>query len=593
MKKLFKAAIAVALVCFSSTLFAAEPISFLKGTTFGLFEDETVDNLAWGVEDADGLVLGGFNSSNYRFNIGAGAWFGSLWWSVYDTGTFFDATKKTQSVTNDVVAKDGVNTDYVNKDSSTKKTGDATAGHWEDKNGDGVQDAGEWVNPNKDLNNELYLSISNGDWGIQSYWKYYEWTSLSLGDEYDPLNPVVPTEFGKSTESEEDKSLGTSRTKTSKNSPFQGRNVFGANFNGIGASEIGDVDFYVDLKNFQVDWERYANNGSYSETYKQNGSTYTGGTYNGSNYNTIKASQKNSQNILKPSVSAEMGLSLPDLGAMSTKFILGETFTASMKFVKQESTVSLVEENFNTKTTRKMTGKGNDKVTFAWANTLTPKFVFDFDVGERLSVKASAGVSIFMRSNTNDENQTVTYIEESSTYDKINKTTTKSYYKNVFLPSGTVTQVEKEFQTQLNPTTALALVYQVKPEKFNLNMGVKWDVGKFTWTTVTKTNTSVKETTYATSTNSAGSKTVTQDEVNYIKAEGPGKDGGAEETKETSYKADYAAAPVLNLGATWFITEKASLDMAYSWGFNNLRIFNGGQGGLLGSEIKLMFSVKF
>lgn len=562
MKKMVKAALAAVLVCFSSSLFAAEPESFLKDTTFGLFEDEVVDNFAWGLDDTTGLVLGGFRSSDYNFNIGAGAWLGPLWWSIYDTGSFAATITNNKSVKNDAYAEDGINTDYV----------DVTTDTWKNRN------------PANNLKNDLFVSFSTGDWGIQSYWK---------------LDDTTPAgNYGKSTEYDEDKATGYARSKESNIGKYKAKNTFGANFSGIGASELGDVDFYVQLDNFEVEWGKTANNESYTESYKQNGVTYTGGqhypdqTNNPTwyyDYNTIDHKVKDTNNTFKPSVSAQMGFSLPDLGSMTSKFILGEKFTGTLDFNKNVTTNTYVEEDFNSKTTTKTSSSSNEKMKFSWENTLSPIFVFDFDVGERLSIKASAGADVTLKGKTNNRPYTGTWIEEKTVYDKINKTTTKQYQKNVDQWNGG--QLEKEFETSVKPNTALALVYQVKPEKFNLNMGLELNVGTFTWTTTTKTNEAVKTTQYGEYTDDAGTKWVYQDDVTITnRGDGAGHNDVTAETKETKFVSKAAVAPNLKIGATWFITENASLDIAYTGtGFNNISLWNG----LMGSNLKLMFTVKF
>ena len=147
MKKTIRAALIAAVVCFSSSLFAAEPVSFLKETTFNLFEDSTVDNFAWGLEDANGLVLGGFNSADYYFNLGVGRYIGSYWYSIYETGYIANDKRTKESVKNDAVAKDGVNVDFVDK---TK-----------DKE----------IEDHIDFSNLLYLSFATDTWGLQLGWK--------------------------------------------------------------------------------------------------------------------------------------------------------------------------------------------------------------------------------------------------------------------------------------------------------------------------------------------------------------------------------------------------------------------------------------
>lgn len=569
MKKMVKAALAAALVCFSSSLFAAEPVSFLKSTTYDLFEDETVDNLAWGVEDADGLVLGGFNSSNYAFNIGAGAWLGDFWLSIYDTGSFYSDKTKVQDVTNDAVAKDGVNIDYVNSAKTTGKT----------------------RNEDDEIDNELYLSFSTGDWGIQSYWLYN--------------NETASGDYGKKTEYTENKALGRSITTETKTNNYNGTNTFGAYFNGIG----NDGDLYFNLKQFEVAWDKNSTKREISQTFKQNGATYTDTT---TGFNTAKGKGIQSTNTITPRVVGEMGFVLPDLGSLSTKLVLVDDFQMGIHFSKEDQTATIVVEDVNSKATEKVTAKLNDKVYLPWENTLTPQFVFDFDAGERVSVKAKAGLGIKLSGETISRPNTTTTITESTTYNKATKLTTKIYDKKVSYndPDPIETEfLEKGFTTELTPKTDLAIVYQVKPGKFNLNLGTEWTFGTFTWDTTTRTKAAVKESHYTETTNSAGEKTVTTDSVTYTnKGDDTSTGDAVKESKTTKFTADPASV-ALNIGATWFINEKVTLDLAYANSFGNLNIFGvygyvpaqdstGENGwtnsfGLLSSSIKLQFSIKF
>ncbi len=549
MKKIVKTALAAVLVCFSSSLFAAEPESFLKDTTFGLFEDEVVDNFAWGLDDTDGLVLGGFRTTtanNKYFNIGAGAWIGSLWYSIYDTGTFKQDKSTTETVKNDVVAKDGVNTDYVNNDKTTAKTHDTNNG----------------------IRNDLYFSFSTGDWGIQSYWKIVDTTSGN---------------YGKQTSYTEDKAAGTSRTTETKNSPRNATNTFGAYFNGIGT----DSDLFVRLDQFEVAWYRNASNSSSSDVFKQNGATVTDAT---AGYNSRETKTISTYNTITPKVVGTFGMALPDFGSMTTQLLVKEEFKSTFGFHKFNETSTTVIENINEKTTEKGTRVSNQKMDFSWENTITPKFVFDFDVGERLSVKASAGAGIKVSGVTNNKAYTGTTTWNITSYDKVTKLTTKGYSKSVNQWGTANQQLEKVLTTEVTPDTTLALVYQVKPEKFNLNIGVNWKPGTFTWKNTTKTNQPVKQTSYSEYTTEAGEKYVQEDSESWVnRGDGPVAGDVTAETKTTEFNVSDAAEPVLKVGATWFMTEKASLDIAYTAGFATLKFWDG----LMNSFVKLEFSVKF
>lgn len=562
MKKMVKAALAAALVCFSSSLFAAEPVSFLKSTTYNLFEDETVDNLAWGVEDADGLVLGGFlpGEGKYNFNIGAGAVLGSMWWSIYDFGSFAANQTTTKSVKLDTIAKDGINTDYTEADTYSQP-------HRNNANA---------------INNELYVSFAPGDWGIQSYWKIAD-TSVA-GD------------IGKSKYHTETKATGASSDSVYNETRRNATNTFGANFKGIGFADLNDADLYLQLNYFEVAWDL-------AKTAQK---TTQESKYAGKAYSTTKINDKQATNKFTPAFEAEMGFNLPDLGSMSTKFVLTEAFKSTFAIQNKKKVTDSVAYAYTnsvatTKTTTKTTITTKDGTAanrFTWDNTLTPTFVFDFDVGERLAVKASAGAAINVKNTPGAKNGYTTTVTETTTYNELAKTTTKSYSKSVALVNGTyLSTITEQVITKVTPSTSLALVYQVKPEKFNLNMGVKWNPSTLTWTASKTTRQTAKETSYVYNINEAGTKTVTTDSVtpHTFAADTAADDNQANftaESKSTTFTAAAATAPELQIGASWFITEKATLDISYTTAFANVALF-GGANGLFQKDLKLMFSVKF
>lgn len=561
MKKMVKAALAAALVCFSSSLFAAEPVSFLKSTTYNLFEDETVDNLAWGVEDADGLVLGGFlpGEGKYNFNIGAGAVLGSMWWSIYDFGSFTAGQTTTKTVKLDTIAKDGINTDYTEAD-TTSGTNRGTTNA---------------------INNELYVSFAPGDWGIQSYWKIADTSGTG--------------NVGKRTTHTETKATGASTDNVYNYAKRAATNTFGANFKGIGFADLNDADLYFQLNSFEVAW----NLAKTAEKSTQESK------YAGKAYSTTKVKDKQATNKFTPAFEAEMGFNLPDLGSMSTKFVLTEAFKSTFAIQNKKKVTDVVTQNYTnsvatTKTTTKETVTTKDGTAanrFTWDNTLTPAFVFDFDVGERLSVKAYAGAAINVKNTPGAKNGYKTTITESSTYNDISKTTTKSYEKKVELADTYASTITNQVTTKVTPNTALALVYQVKPEKFNLNMGVKWNPSTLTWTASKTTRQTAKETEYKYEINEAGTKIVTEDKVTPHTYAADTSDDDAQanftaESKSTQFAAAAATAPELSVGASWFITEKATLDISYTTVFANVALF-GGNNGLFQKNLKLMFSVKF
>ncbi len=559
MKKMVKAALAAALVCFSSSLFAAEPVSFLKSTTYKLFEDETVDNLAWGVEDADGLVLGGYSSG---IDLGIGARIGDLWWSIYDTASISTAITTQQTVNNDSVAEDGINTDYVDVTKSTSKD-----------------------NPTNNISNNLYLSFAGDDWGVQSYWLY---SNTATG------------KIGKQSFEDEDHTTGVKNSTNEKYSRYTGTNTFGANFKGIGLSEMNDADLYLQLNMFQVQWTNTSEKHEYKNTWKQNGAAYSAAHVTGQDdYDSY--SSKTNNNRIWPAFEAEMGFNLPDFGALSTKFVLTDYFNVRFGWAKTTTvTTDVVETNFSKSTTKTTTtvANGNNMYRFRVYNRITPKLVFDFDVGERVKVKASAAVEVYTYNTPATKKNVTTTVTTTENYDKVTHLKNSSYQKTVNYAGNQYE--DKSFTTSLYPETTLAVVYEVKPEKFNLNFGLNWNAGYLSWVTTTRKNVVTKDTNYKTSTNTAGDKTVEIDTVTYSRrdtADDQANDG-VQEYKQTAYTANFTSVPEISIGSNWFLNDKVQLDMAYTGAFNvkDIRILQNattGTHGLLDSQFKIQLSVKF
>lgn len=556
MKKMVKAALAAALVCFSSSLFAAEPVSFLKGTTFGLFEDETVDNLAWGVEDADGLVLGGYDDG---IDLGIGARIGDLWWSIYDTANISTSITTQQTVNNDSVAKDGINTDYVDVTKSTSKN-----------------------NTTNNIWNDLYLSFAGDDWGVQSYWLYSNYATGLIG---------------KQTSEDESHSAGTKTSSENKYNRYNGTNTFGANFKGIGLSEMNDADLYLQLNMFQVQWSNSSEKHEYKNTWKQNGAAYSAAHVAGQDdYDSY--SYKKNNNRIWPAFEAEMGFNLPDFGALSTKFVLTDSFNVRFGWAKATTvTTDVVETNFSKSTTKttKTVADGNSDYRFRVYNSITPKLVFDFDVGERVKVKASAEVGVITYNTPATKKTVTTTVTTTENYDKVTHLKNSSYQKTV---NYTGDQYEdNKFTTSLAPETTLAVVYEVKPEKFNLNFGLSWNAGYLSWVTTTRKNVVTKDTNYKTSTNTAGDKTVEIDTVTYSRRDTSADQANdaAQEYKNTVYTANFTGTPKISIGSNWFLNDKVQLDMAYTGAFkvDDISVMGNGTDSLLENSFAIQLSVKF
>ena len=539
MKKTVKAALFAALVCFSSTLFAAQPVSFLNGTTNALFQDETVDNFAWGVEDADGIVLGGFiNGTDPKVKLGFGKYLGSLWFSVYDEGYLNNQFQIKETVKNEVHTQDGVNTDYVDVDYKVEKPDSFYA------------------------SNNLYVSFAGDDWGVQTYW---------LTTRNNP-NITGPNNIN---ETEEDKATGYTYNhvkKTSKVGPWN--NTFGAYFNGIGLFD--NISF--ELTQFQVYWGNTYNKTKETWAKKTNGSIFGWDADDNKTEET-----KTATHTIMPKVVGKMGIEISDM----TYFELGESFVCTIKPRKNKSKTVTVIEDATYKQTVTTTTANKYHNGFTFTDTVTPKFIFTFEPDEKIAVKASVKADVAFSNGYGNDNWTRTTETTTVTEYKYKPTKTTENSKKVELrDDGTLQLISKSFTTSITPAVDLGIVYQVKPEKFNLNFGVEWLPSSFSWTISTNKNTTVKVSDYATKTDEAGETIVTKNTVEYKKA------NATNETRTNTFSFGGNNDVKLQIGASWFMTQKVQMDIAYTNAFTSIKLM-GTDPSLTESALKLMFSVKF
>lgn len=557
MKKTVKTALFAALVCFATSLFAAEPVSFLNQTTFGLFNDETVDNFAWGVDDANGLILGGFNSADYHFNVGAGKYIGPFWYSIFETGYIAKTRKDTESVINDGVSNDGVNIDYYDKDYTKTYT------------------------DNVEFMNNLFLSFAADNWGLQLGWKIVRNDPTLVGND----NKYHKT----STTSTEE--VIKDETKTNKQDMT---NTFSLDFNGIETPEFLPVSMFFRLDKVEFEWLFKGEEKTETKTSKTNGSIYG---YTADKNQTIKTSDHVNDHY-KTTLKGTMGLTMSESEALVSKFELGEQFDFTIQpGVKTVTTKQTVEDAGQEKTT-KITEKTAGETAFLWTNVLSPKFIFEFEPDEKLSVNAAIGAKVSFGRTGYNSPRTITTVTKEVTENKSTLLSTKEYTKVVAIdPTATNdNQITDVFTTTVDPYAQLGLVYKIKPEKFNLNLGLGLSYSTLTWTTTTKTDTTIKESTYKTETDEAGYEQVTQDTENYTRNDTPAKQGGTKpaEEKTTTFTGGGNMAAKFAIGATWFMNDKVQMDIAYTKEFNNLAIAKfTTDGGLLGSDLKIQFSIKF
>ena len=557
MKKTVRAALIAAMVCFSSSLFAAEPVSFLKDTTFNLFEDETVDNFAWGLEEADGLVLGGFNSANYSFNFGVGRYIGPFWYSIFDTGYIDNDKTTSESVTNDAVSIDHVNIDYFDK-SRTKTTEDHLL-----------------------FSNDLFLSFATDNWGLQFNW----FIERNDPDPNGLLNPNTDNYTTKTSETSTE--IVTKESKTTK--PENMSNLFAVEFNGIQTAEFLPVDMFFRLDKVAFGFKIKGTETVEKTSTKRNGSIYG---FAAADNQTVKTKDYN--NVYAGALKGTMGLTMSESEAIVSKFELGETFEFAVNPVVKTEKTTNVTEDATQEVSYSKTVTTSEKTKFLWTNTLEPKFIFEFTPEEKLSVNAAAGASIAFGRSAYSSPVTVKTVEKTVTDYKNTHTSTENYKKKVDGPATGPYVIEDEFTTTINPYAQLGLIYKIKPGKFHLNLGLRCDFSELEWVTTTTTNTTVKTTSYESDTNEAGYETVSTDSVTYLRNDGPGSGDGTAETKVTTFTAGGNVAAEFKIGTTWFMSSKVQMDIAYSSAFNTIAFTNfAGYEGLLDNELKIMFTVKF
>ena len=553
MKKTIRAALIAAVVCFSSSLFAAEPVSFLKETTFNLFEDSTVDNFAWGLEDANGLVLGGFNSAYYYFNLGVGRYIGSYWYSIYETGYIANDKRTKETVNNDAVAKDGINVDFVDK-SKDKETEDHI-----------------------DFSNFLCLSFATDTWGLQFDW-------FIQRNDPDPMGNLNPAKDNNNEHKESHTTTEIVKKHDISTKPEDMTNAFSVEFKGIQTDEFTSADMFFRLDSVGFGWVLKGTETIETTSTKRNGSIYG---FNADENQ--KEKTRDYQNQYSGAVKGTMGLTMSESEALVSKFELGETFTFTVTPVENTTKTTNVCEDALNEVSYSKTETTSQTTPFLWENTLDPKFIFEFAPEEKLSIKAAAGASIAFGRSAYDSPVTKKTVEKTVTEYKNKRTSTEEYKKTISHVSGT--QITDEFTTEIKPYAQLGLVYKIKPGKFHLNLGLNCDFSELKWEVTTRTNETIKESTYVTHTNEAGFEEVTQNDVSYRRADTPAPGDGTAESKETIFSAGGDIAAQLNVGVTWFMTSKVQMDVAYTGEFNSIAIM--GANSLLQNKLKIMFSVKF
>ena len=527
---------AAAALVLTGAVFAQK--SNTKKATAGLISDQIVDNIQTGTEDDTILFFTGYNHDDQQAEIGLGYQFGPLWLSIYD-GYYFKASESTtDKVHTDSVALDGVNKDYTDETETATWTLDDT------------------------FKNKLRVSgFFNHQIGASFYWdadnKKYTFGSLN------PTASLVSETSGTTTtlSSDEDHAAGTtSKTEWDTLEYYNNKNAFGLDFNGVETPKIGGVEFYVALDTIEVALNETARKAAYTKRYTKNGST-VGATANENydgEYNDL---------AITPLLEFELGLKLGRLFDMvDTSFVLIEDFAPTFYSYTNTYDTKKVTDTTATKTTETTSFEATADDRFDWSNTLTPRFNFVWDAGERFTVKTRINLPVTLTS------------EHAGAYEYEKTTKTAIYDKATGETKYTTTKVTgagdtgstatgnslydyDSFTTEVDPEFDLGVVYQLYPGKFNVNLGAKLKPGKLTWIKTEKTVSGTGTKTTQTSTDAHGNTTVTS--VSYKGANGDTAASGDNMTDDevTNEFTSGAVSGEAYIGGTWFLNDNLQLDM--------------------------------
>ena len=535
MKKTKVLLLAVAGAIMAGGAFSESPSSNTKTVTGGLIEDGLVDSFDTGVEGKNILFFGSYGMNDGTIRAGYGKRFSpKLWLSLYDGWYMNAGTQTEETSTKDSVSSDGVNTDYTDSSSSAQVSGNSRI-----------------------KNNLAFSAYLDNKIGGTFYWN----TDSSNLQGYAATDPTGmlqdksgTTTTKVSTENHEDGT--TSVTEYSALENKKSENTFGISFNGIQTKYLmGERKLYFKLNTLQFTKASRFIDLAWSTKTTLNSSTIDSGeqpSYKGTyDYNTYT-----------PYLELEAGWGLKKIWDFVTpQFTIIEGF--QMSFRSNENTYTYSKNTANTSllNTRQTTSFKMDQGDYSnWKNTLTPRFDFDFDLGENITLKtrAQAGISL------------------SNTFTGADKYTTTVTTRTKDLTNGDVTVTKKTtssgaaseteiFTTTVSPEFALGLVYKVIPGKFNINLGLSASSGSLEWKKTVKTNSNIAESSVTTFTNAAGETTVTGRSYTAKNGDGTGSGDAAEEKQTNSFSA---AAPdaTARFGFTWFLGEKAQLDSYMLYG---------------------------
>lgn len=517
MKKIMVAV--AALLCGAAMLFAQT--SEVKNATSGLIEDGAIDSLDFGTEDADGIVFVQYNPNSVR--AGWGKYLAdSFWFSIYDNYYLNGSSSVTNSVQKTYGTEDNINVDYIDKH------------NWQNLSGNTLN-----------LQNTLGIGFDIVDtFGMQILWTA-NWSDYQSAD-------------GTTTVSDTNESTpqgSKSSEKYDKIKHYDRNNTFTFKFNDLGITDAGDNEFFFTLNNIKLEYNVAKN--AYEYKYEKTVNGFTTGDY--------KSSKNYVGTGLNPSITFETGFVIAESDIAKTKLAFENTFAMNFNLVKDSNKNTNVTETSTNKYVYEYSNTTTPGKKLYLKDTLTPKFDFEFDVSDRLELKAQVKAAVSITEDKQAAN-TRKEVSTNTTYNKV--TGTKSIDKTTTTrgdPQNTET-----LTTSVSPNLALGFVYQAVPEKININFGVNVAPRAYNWTVTTTTNSNINrvETTENTDQygNVSGSKKVTIE--NY----------GGTESKQVSFSKNGGAGTEFNIGTTFFFTENVKFDTWYRAGFGN--IFGGGAFGV-------------
>jgi len=523
--------LACAVFC-AAIVTAQTPVSRVNAATAGLIEDGVIDSLAFGNEEGKGVIFGQYSSANDKIELGWGnSLSDTLWLSVYDGYTMNGDETETETLTKKYGQKDGINIDYVDETRSN------------------ASGANNWY-----FNNSLAVGVGiNNTFGVQAVWGA-DWTNhKDVAHEFSDTTG----EFGTTTTSikseSADSSAGTTTSEEYTNiKNYDNYNTIRFNFKGVGIENDGEVPFWAKLNSVGTGLNFYGNGNDYSSSTK----------YLGQTKESVSATGLSESVYISPFVEGEVGFNFKEWGVAKPSLALVEYFNTSFRINKYNTSYKTTTNTTASKTTKTVDYEETAGKRIYWTNTLTPKFDLDFDLDEKLTLKTEVSAAVGL---TMDNTEAGTY-KRTTTNKTLNKATGLYTTNSVTTVEGpTSTQNTNSFTTSITPNFKLGLVYQVIPGKTNINFGVDVAPGAYSWQVTETTNANINTVTTTETTDADGNKTTSKTVTVNNQT---GYTGSDENRTVTTSNGDTTAT--FNIGATWFFTENAKLDVWYANAFDTL-----------------------